>query len=114
MTSKEYAHKAVGVLTFVVNGEWSPAAIALRDMLVQRIEDGAEEYEVEPGVQGIELKSAEELVNDIREEAVDQVAYAVALWVKFPAFSAEVYSLVSFALQSMAAAERLQQAIEAP
>lgn len=114
MTSEEYAQKAVGVLGFVVGGEWTAASITLRRMLTERIKGGAAEYEVEPGVQGIELKSAEELVNDIREEAVDQVAYAVALWVKVPSFSAEVYSLVAFALQSMEAAERLQHAIEAP
>lgn len=111
MTSEEYATAAAGVLSFVVT-DWSPSAMRLRRMLVDRIGQGAGEYEVEPTVQGVEVKPLLSLVEDIREEAVDQVAYAVALWLRDPTVAGEVHNLVHLALLTMASADRIQASLE--
>ena len=63
--------------------------------------DGAEEYEVEPNVQAVEVKPLGDLVTDAEEEVTDLVAYASAISQRDPATKDLMESLTKLAIMQM-------------
>lgn len=109
MTSREFARQAVAALRAVVSDQWTPGSWRLRSMLVERIWQGAGEYELDTDVQSVEVKPLPALIDDVREEAVDLVAYTVALGMRVPGIKADTDHLIDLAVQTMTALDRIEQ-----
>ena len=111
MTSSEFAQQAVDALRAVVSDQWTPGSLRLRSMLVERIWQGAGEYELEADVQSVEVKPLAALIDDVREESVDLVAYTVALGMRVPGIKADTDHLIDLAVQTMTTLDRIERQV---
>lgn len=69
---------------------------------IQRIMfTGADEYEIEPNVQKVEVKPLGDLITDIEEEIVDLVAYCAALQERDPYTMTQMESIAQLAVEMM-------------
>lgn len=106
MTSEEYAREFGNLLLAVAReiGVDTNSAAYRRGFtlgITRIMFNGADEYEVEPNVQQVEVKPLGDLVSDIEEEAVDLIAYATALRLRAPEHDLEARRLVACALEQM-------------
>lgn len=106
MTSEEYAREFGNLLLAgarFTDADTNSEAYRRTFILgVQRIMfNGAAEYEVEPDVQGVEVKPLGDLVTDIEEEIVDLIAYAAALKMRDGATGEAMDNLAGLAISMM-------------
>ena len=114
MTSDEYAREfGLLLLSVAREMEMSTNEAAYRQTFVAGVQrimfNGADEYEVEPDLQNVEVKPLNELVNDIEEEAVDLIAYATALRLRCPEHDLEARRLVANALEQMRIVQKIRE-----
>lgn len=93
MTAQEYAQRVDAVVRGLFP-EMKDHERTMHEMAVTRAVRGAQDYEVSPGVQGVEVKPLYELVHDVREEAADVINYAVALMERVPELSLVATAMV--------------------
>lgn len=106
MTSEEYARLFGRHLLSVVqehgHGTNDYPYKRLFTLGIQRIMfTGADEYEVEPDVQQVEVKPLGDLVIDVEEEITDLVAYCAAIAHRDPATEPLMRRLTALAVEQM-------------
>lgn len=101
MTAEQYAARvAATVCATYADEDMTTAQTHLFDMAVRRAIGGEHEYALEPDVQAVEVKPIHDLVQDVREEAADQINYAVAIAERIPEAAPTARQIIRRAMET--------------